>query len=263
MGSETERFSVVQFTEGGCSSVEDVVAREFPLTIILNNQELVTLLCSPSDLTYLAVGFLSSEGLLNSKDEIRNILVDEERGIVRIETSRDQELSRETLFKRVISSGCGRGAAFYSPADAGSQMVESRMQMTAGEVFELVKQFQASSDVYLATHGVHSAALCDRKDILVFSEDIGRHNAIDRVFGKCLLEGIATEDRAVITSGRLSSEVVHKVSRRGIPILISISAPTNLGVRIADTLGIALVASVRGRKMKVYTHGWRIVRDGQ
>jgi FdhD protein len=98
---------------------------------------------------------------------------------------------------------------------------------------------------------------------LVFGEDIGRHNAIDKIFGKCLLEDIPTGNRVVITSGRITSEILHKVSKRGIPIIISISAPTNLGVRIADSLGVTLITSVRGKKMNVYTGDWRIVRDGK
>jgi FdhD protein len=162
------------------------------------------------------------------------------------------------LFKRVISSGCGRGASFYSAADATSQKVESQMKISADEVFALVLEFQHGSELHLATHGVHSAALYDQRSILVFSDDIGRHNAIDKIFGKCLLEDIPTRDRIVISSGRISSEILHKVAKRGVPVIISISAPTNLGVRIADDLGITLIASVRGKRMNVYTHGWRV-----
>lgn len=262
--NEVERFPVLQLTNEGRSSIELGVARELPVTIILNNQELVTMLCSPKNLDYLAVGFLASEGFLKSKDEIKKIMVDDERGVVRLETVEDKGFDQDVLFKRIISSGCGRGASFYSVADAASQKVESPMVILADEVFALVNEFQHGSEVYLATHGVHSAALCDRKSILVFSEDIGRHNAIDKIFGKCFLEDIPIDDRLVITSGRISSEILHKVAKRGIPIIISISAPTNLGVRIADSLGITLIGSVRGkRRMNIYTNGWRVVTDGK
>jgi FdhD protein len=132
------------------------------------------------------------------------------------------------------------------------------MEISVDEVFALVNEFQHGSQLYLATHGVHSTALCDRKSMLVFGEDIGRHNAIDKIFGKCLLEDIPTDDRVVITSGRISSEILHKVAKRGIPIVISISAPTNLGVRIADNLGVTLISSVRGKRMNVCTNDWRI-----
>ncbi len=258
MENEVEKFPVLRLTREGRSSIEDEVARELPVTIILNDQELVTMLCSPKELEYLVVGFLYSEGFLKSKDEIKKIVVDDERGVVRLETVEDKELTQDALFKRIISSGCGRGASFYSAADAASQKVESSMEISTDEVFALVNEFQHGSQLYLATHGVHSAALCDRKSILVFSEDIGRHNAIDKIFGKCLLEDIPTDDRLIITSGRMSSEILHKVAKRGTPIIISISAPTNLGVRIADNLGITLIGSVRGKRMNVFTNDWRV-----
>jgi FdhD protein len=253
-----ERFPIQRITREGKVDTEEVVARELPVTIILNGQELVTMLSSPKDLEYLVVGFLASEGLLKSKGEIKKILVDNERGVVRLETVEDKGFASDVLFKRVISSGCGRGASFYSAADATSQKVESQMKISADEVFALVLEFQHGSELHLATHGVHSAALCDQRSILVFSDDIGRHNAIDKIFGKCLLEDIPTRDRIVISSGRISSEILHKVAKRGVPVIISISAPTNLGVRIADDLGITLIASVRGKRMNVYTHGWRV-----
>ncbi len=263
MDNEVEKIPILRFTEEGGRNIEDVVAREFPLTIILNDQELVTLLCSPTDLRYLAVGFLSSEGLLESKDEIKKILVDNERGVVRLETTGDKGFTQDVLFKRVISSGCGRGASFYSAADVVSQKVEYQMEMSADEVSALVKQFQHGSQLYLATGCVHSAALCDTKNILVFSEDIGRHNAIDKIFGKCLLDDISTEDRVIITSGRISSEVLLKVAKRNIPIIISKSAPTDLGVKLANDLGVTLLGFVRGKRINAYTNDWRIVRNGK
>ncbi|MBI4284979.1 MAG: formate dehydrogenase accessory sulfurtransferase FdhD [Chloroflexi bacterium] len=249
-----QRYTV----EGASSTVEEAVAREYPLTIILNSEELVTLLCSPNNLDYLAAGFLASEGFVKGRSEIKRIMVDEVRGVVRVETDSMQQIGPDVLFKRVITTGCGRGAAFYSVADSGGEKVETPMQVSAGEIFALVMKFQHGSELYLATHGVHSAALCDRQGILIFNEDIGRHNALDKIFGKCLMEDIPTDERLVITSGRVSSEMLHKVVKRRIPIVVSISAPTNLGVKIADNLGITLVGQVRGRKMNVYTHGWRV-----
>ncbi|MDD5038474.1 MAG: formate dehydrogenase accessory sulfurtransferase FdhD [Dehalococcoidales bacterium] len=260
---DVEFFPILRLTGENSSHIEETVTRETPLTIILNNQELITLLCSPKELKYLAIGFLSSEGLLESKDEIKKILVDDTRGIVRVETTGGKEVKEDVLFKRVISSGCGRGASFYKTADIASQKVEAQMHMSADEISALVKQFQHNSQLYLATGAVHSAALCDRENMLVFSEDIGRHNAIDKIFGKCLLENMPTKDRAVITTGRVTSEILHKVVKRNIPIIISISRPTNLGVRIADALGITLIGSVRGKRMNVYTGEWRIELNGK
>jgi FdhD protein len=264
MDNETEKFSILKLTERGSSSIDDVVAKEFPLTIILNNQELVTLLCSPMNLRYLAVGFLFSEGLIKSKDEIKKIIVDDRRGVVRVETEGDVELAKDVLFKRLITSGCGRGVSFYSAADAQGQVkVESRIEISTLEVLALVKEFQNRAQIYRATGGVHSAALCDIRDILVFSEDVGRHNAIDKIFGECILNDIATDDHIIITSGRISSEILLKVARRNVPLIVSKSAPTNLGLRLAADLGVTLIGFVRGKRMNVYTHDWRIAMDGK
>ena len=263
MDSDTEKFSVLRFTGEDRNSFEEVVITEFPVTIILNDEELVTLLCSPKNLRYMAIGFLSSEGFLSSKDEIKRITVDHQRGVVRVQTVEDKRLGQDVLFKRLITSGCGRGAAFYSTSDTASQRVESQMKISANDVFALVNEFQHASKVYLATHGVHSAALCDSKGILVFGEDVGRHNAIDKIFGRCLLEDIPTKERLVITSGRVSSEIIHKVARRSVPIIASISVPTNLGIKAADSLDVTLIGLVRPKRMSVYTNAWRIASANQ
>ncbi len=259
MENEIAMVPVVRLTEEGRSSLEDAVAKESPLTIILNNQELVTLLCSPNDLKYLAIGFLFSEGLLQNKDEIKKVLVDEKRGVARIETKEDKTPAQELAFKRLITSGCGRGASFYSAADVQNQeKVKSQLRLSLPAIFSLIGEFQHRSLVYRATGGVHSAALCDTKSILVFNEDIGRHNAIDKVFGECLLKDIPTEERIVITSGRITSEILLKVARRNIPIVISKSAPTDLGVKLATDLGITLLGFARGKRVNAYSNDWRI-----
>jgi len=257
-----EKVRVLRLTEDAIDKVEDVVAREFPLTVILNDRELVTLLCSPTDLKQLAVGFLSSEGLIGAKPEIKKVLVDEVRGVARVETTAETGQAEE-VFRRFISSGCGRGASFYSAADAtGLGKVESAVKVSVAEVISLMREFQHRSQLYRNTGGVHSAALCDSSSILVFAEDVGRHNAIDKIFGRCLLEGIETEGRIVVTSGRTSSEILLKVARRQIPIIVSKSAPTDLGVKLARDLGITLLGFVRGKRMNVYAHEWRIA-DGR
>ncbi len=264
MENEIEKIQILRLTEESRGNIEDVVAREFPLTIILNNQELVTLLCSPTDLGYLAIGFLFSEGLLKSKDEIKKIMVDDQRGVVRVETEDDKALANELVFKRFITSGCGRGASFYSAADVQNQAkVESRIEISTHEVLSLVREFQHRSQVYRTTGGVHSAALCNTESILVFSEDIGRHNAIDKIFGECVLKNIPTDERVVITSSRISSEILLKVAKRNIPIIISKSAPTDQGVKLPNDLGITLLGFVRGKRVNAYTNDWRIVHDGK
>ena len=261
--NNVEGFPIQRVTKEGKQDSEDVVTIELPLTIIVNNKELTTLLCSPTDLKYLAIGFLASEGLIKGKAEIKKIIVDEKRGVARVEAVEDKELAPD-VFKRLITSGCGRGVSFHSAADVQEQSkVESQTTISNVEVFTLVREFQHRSQVFKTTGGVHSAALCDTKNILVFNEDIGRHNAIDKIFGECMLTDIPTDDRIIITSGRVSSEILLKVAKRNIPILISKSAPTNLGVRLANGLGITLIGFVRGERMNVYASGWRVTTNGK
>jgi FdhD protein len=253
-----EKVAIHRITADSKESAEDIIVKEFPLTIMLDGQELVTLLCSPADLKYLAIGFLYSEGLLKSKDDVKRVIVDEVKGVVRIEIREGKLRDSEAVFKRLITPGCGRGASFYSAADTGLEKVESKLTVTAAEVFELMKAFQHRSLVFRTTGGVHSAALCDNRNILIFSEDIGRHNAIDKIFGQCFEHNLTTNDRLILTSGRVSSEIIVKVARRRVPLLVSKSAPTSSGVKLADELGITLVGFVRGTRMNVYTHDWRV-----
>jgi FdhD protein len=261
MEKETEKFPILRITDKGSSQDEDTVVREFPLTITLNDRELVTLLCSPTGLDYLAIGFLLSEGFLKSRDEINKLIVDDRRGVVRVETN--QELAHDPLFKRLITSGCGRGASFYDASDAVNwEKLESSTVISASRIADLVREFQQRSMIFRTTGGVHSAALCNAQGISLFAEDIGRHNAIDKIFGECLLTGISTEDRIIVTSGRISSEILLKIAKRKIPILISKSAPTNLGIKLANDMGVTLVGFVRGYRMNIYSGGWRISADG-
>jgi FdhD protein len=239
-------------------------AREFPLTIMINGEQLVTVLCSPGDLEALAVGFLFSEGIIRTKEEITGLLLDSERGIVRIRTAEDKLADGKLFMKRVLTTGCGRGMAFYSYADLDrKKKVLSDLRVTPEEVLSLSRRFQVASDLYKSTHGVHSAALCDTREVLVFAEDIGRHNAVDKVLGRCLLEGIAVADRILVTSGRTSSEILFKSAGSGIPVLISKSAPTDMGVELAQELGITLIGFVRGGGMNVYAGRERIDLAGR
>ena len=252
-------IDILRVEAGKQVSREDWVAREFPLTVFLNDQELATLLCSPKDLKYLAIGFLYSEGLIESREEITEIILDEQKGVVKVDTKGDKELQQQLFLKRVIATGCGRAVAFYHVADIdGTDRVDSDLQLSPTDVFDIMKEFQRGSTVYRATGGVHSAALCDTGTTVVFEEDIGRHNAIDKIFGKCLLEDIPTSDRIVVTSGRISSEILFKVARRNIPVIISKSAPTDLGVTLSEEFGITLIGFVRGKRMNVYAGGWRL-----
>jgi FdhD protein len=140
--------------------------------------------------------------------------------------------------------------------------VESKTGVSATQVFSLVKEFRQRSELFKDTGGVHSAALSDGQNVIIFSEDIGRHNAVDKIFGECLWEEVPTQDRIILTTGRVSSEILLKTARRAIPIIISNSAPTDMAIRAAANLGITLVGFARGKRMNVYANSWRIT-DGQ
>lgn len=259
MEDRTEYLQVVRVSEKIRKVKQDLVIKELPLTIFLNNQELVTLLCSPQNLKNLAVGFLYSEGILQNKKEIEKTILDEEKGIIWIEVKGDKNFIKRLMFKRLITSGCGKGATFYNAVDKIScKKVDAKVKISSQEVCNLMNKMQDQSQLYRATGGVHSAALCDNMDILIFDEDIGRHNAIDKIFGKCLLEEIQTDDKMMITSGRISSEILLKIARRNIPIIISRAAPTNLAVKFAEQLKITLIGFARGRRMNIYTNDWRV-----
>ena len=260
-GDFTDNCPILRFEGNSVTKIDKPTAREFPLTIIFNDCQLVTMLCSPDSLQDLAVGFLYSEGFLRSKDEIKNITIDQVRGVVRLNTIDGRQVSQETLSQRLISTGCGRGAAFYSATDVENTFITSTVKATTQEIFSLALTFQHASPVYQSSHGVHSAALCRGVQILLRSEDVGRHNAVDKIFGHCLLNNISTLDCLLISSGRISSEIAHKAAKQRIPILVSISSPTNLAVQVAEKMGITLIASVRGGKMDVYTNSWRITND--
>lgn len=257
-----ERFPVLRITENVKHEVEDTVVTEFSLTIVLNNQELATLLCSPADPDYLAIGFLFSEGLLRNRDEINRITVDSSRGVVQVETKEDKETASKLPVKPLIYSGGGRGLHRYNAtAQTVPATINSQTKISPGEAFNLMRKFIHRSEVFKITGGVHSAALCDRQRILVFSEDIGRHNTIDKVIGQCILEDTPTDDRIMVISGRVSSEMLFKVAKRNVPILITKAAPTNLGVKLADDSGVTLIGFVRDKRMSVYTNRWRVVTE--
>jgi FdhD protein len=258
MTNGMQLHNINRYSKEGITILPVEVAREFPLTIILNGQELVTLLCTPVEMKCLAVGYLASEGLITEKGEIKRILLDADKGVVRIDTKQPVELEQNTPFKRLITSGCGRGASLYTASDVNISKIESDMFISPEEIINLVDKFQHHSELYAVTHGVHSAALCDKSGIAVFFEDVGRHNAFDKIFGKCLLETIPLENKIVITSGRMSSDSIYKVAKRGIPVLVSVASPTDLALRIADDLGITLVGRVTRNKIDVYTHTERI-----
>ena len=261
MPGEVKKVNALRITAEGKQEVQEAVTTEFSLNIILNGQEIVTLLCSPRDLEWLAVGYLLSEGLIQQKSDILNITTDEHKGAVSVKAKTVKAAETDQASRKYVASSGWKGSNLTRPADAAEfNKTDSKTYINSGDVFSMVEDFQGRSEIFKDTGGVHSAALCNTKDILLFAEDIGRHNAIDKIFGGCLLEGIDTEERVIMTSGRVTSEILLKVARRRVPILISKSAPTDIAVRLAKELGMTLIGFVRGKKMNIYAGSHR-VRD--
>lgn len=239
--------------------VEDGIIREAPLTIYVNDKEILTMLCTPADLELMAVGFLWAEGMVQSRDDIVKIVSSKEKGMVWVQLKEVKPFIEEMMFKRLVTSGCAKGATFYNPLDASlAAPVQSDMKIFPQEIFSLALRLQKESKLFQMTGGVHGAALCDREKFLYFSEDIGRHNAVDKVFGYCFLNDIDTRDKILVSSGRLSSEIVLKAAKREVPFVVSQAAPTDLSIRLADKLGITMIGFVRGKRMNIYTHEHRI-----
>lgn len=257
---ETKRNApILKVTGNNVEGVIDEVASELPIRLVLNNEPLVTLLCTPAELEELAVGFLLSEGILRDKTSIKKLAVDEKDTTVRIELIDLPPDFSKMFEKRTISSGCGKGITFTAYRMYADQRmyVQDRL-ISLTDIKRLLNEFRNISKLYLETGGVHSAALSDGKDILFFSEDIGRHNAVDKLVGKAFLKSISVENKVLLTSGRVTSEIVTKAGRNRFPILISRAAPSCMAVSYAEDMGITLIGFARGDRMNIYTWPNRI-----
>lgn len=239
--------------------IKDIVTQEIPLTIYINSKELLTLLCSPRDLKELSMGFLYSAGVIQSKDEIKSLVIDEKNWILHVELSNNSAIP-ELMFKRLYTSGCGRGTLFYNSLDfMHKKKIKNTLRISSKEIIKLASSFDKASVVFKETGGVHSAALSNRYNIRVFKEDIGRHNAVDKVIGEALAKDLDMKDLLLLTSGRITSEIIFKVCKIGSPIIVSRSAPTDQAIKSAEEIGITLIGFVRGRRMNVYTNRKRII----
>ena len=253
-------LTVLEVRQGTRKVKLDIAVEEVPLTIFLDGRELVTLLSSPKDLNYLAVGFLYSEGLVKNRKEIESLIFEKDKNIIRVKTKKKKRPDSTRKIKKLIPSGCGTAANISGNLFKIGEYkrLDSNLTISSDEIIELMRKLQHRSRLYRSTGGVHSAALASREDILIFSEDIGRHNAVDKVLGQCILDDIPLDDKVTLTSGRVSSEIVLKVARANIPIIISRSAPTMLGAKLASHLGVTLIGFARGRRMNIYTHEKRV-----
>lgn len=256
----TEDFDIIRIREEVGEKVRDTVSVEAPLTIFLNGEELVTLLYTPSYSKQLAVGFLISEGVIKERLDIESIRFYDNKGVININIKNNGAPSKSVSSERVITSGCCGGTSFYRAKDIKNlREITSKEKFSSDTIINLMKEMARRSLIFRKTGGVHSSALAKGGRIILFRDDIGRHNAIDKIIGECFLSGIQLDGSVLLTSGRITSEITRKAGVVGIPIIVSKSAPSSLSIRMAKELGITLVGFVRGKRMNIYTEEWRIV----
>ncbi|HWR97768.1 MAG TPA: formate dehydrogenase accessory sulfurtransferase FdhD [Candidatus Methanoperedens sp.] len=251
--------SVRVWRDGELREVEVASAREVPVTLRLNGREIITLLASDDALEYLAAGFLKGEGFVSRREEITAIRVDPERGTVDVDAVGVDPLAERLLERRAVTSGCGKGTTFTHALDAiQAQPAPAGPHVSVAAVRALVQRLLASSALYREAGGVHSAALATAAEIVIFRDDIGRHNAVDKIHGECFLRGIPVEDKVLLTTGRVSSEILVKAAKLGVAILVSRSSATDLALELAERTGITVIGQVRGGGLTVYAGAGRV-----
>ncbi len=245
----TRPRSIRVYDHGSCQAIDDQLVAEELLRIVVNGDLLVSLACSPEYITQLAVGYLLSEGLVHSPEDILNLNVVPP---LTVEVETRDPLNRQSLNK--INTCMGRSSA----AQPSPLPIDCPVPWKPDHILSLIKELDDSSFTFQRTGGVHSAALGAQTGTLVRYEDIGRHNAVDKVMGYAFLERIPLQDKCLLLSGRIASEILLKVARLGIPMIISRSAPTYKAVEMADQLGVTIVGFARGQKFNLYTHDHRV-----
>lgn len=256
----TREIDVLKLRGNERERVRDLVIVEVPLRIFLNGEELITISHIPLKSEALAVGFLLSEGLVKSKEDIKSLNFYEDVGIVNITTSKNNYLLQDCQrIAPFLHAGGMNINNIRDVKDIGK--VESNKSFSKEEITKLMEEMTLMSSLFNETGGVHCSALCKEGEIVCFAEDVARHNTLDKIFGECLLSDIPIDGALILTSGRATSGIVAKAAKRGIPVLASRSAPTSLSIKIAGELGITLVGFVRNRRMNVYAGEWRIKQE--
>ena len=229
---------------------------EISFTIFVNNQELATIMCTPSRLNCLVLGFLYSEGIITDACEVTSMRIceDEPFADVRLSKAEFKMPSRRTL-----TSGCGSGVSFETEVSR----VDSDLVVTPQEILALMKQLHLQQDLYQHGGGIHCSALCDRNQILVAAEDIGRHNTLDKILGECLLRKLPTRDGILLTTGRLSSEMLLKAAKMQAPVVVSRGSPTELAISLGHDLAITVIGYARSNRLSVFSGEERLLANRQ
>lgn len=250
-------WPTVKYRQQLRTSEEDIVAREFALTITINGEQYATIVCTPTNLKELVVGFLASEGVIRKYNDIVSIMVDDYKGFAYVELYYKVELAERT--ERWIGSCCGKSREFYLKQDVKvAKTITTNMQLQTYQIVKLMQKFDEQAEVFSRTGGVHQAGLASNHQIEAAFIDIGRHNALDKLFGFILRNKLSVRNYCILFSGRISSEVILKVSKIGAGILLAKSAPTDLALKLASDLQITAVGFIRQNSLNVYTHDGRI-----
>ena len=242
--------------------IETAVVTERPLTLFLNGREIVTMMTIGDHPEYLAVGYLLNQNMLGPEDRITGVDYDDEIDTVVVRTERETDFE-DKLKKKTLTSGCAQGTVFGDLMERFDEVrLDPDAMLRTSWLYALTRKINTAPSLYLAAGAIHGCVLCEEDRPLLYMEDVGRHNAVDKIAGYMYLEGIATAGKIFYTTGRLTSEMVIKTVQMGIPILISRSGFTAWGVELARQAGLTLVGRAKGRRFVALSGIERIVFDG-
>ena len=244
-------------SSGKITTREDCVIKEERIAFYLNQKKLLSVMSIPKEQDCHIVGFLMSEGVLTSIEEIKSIEISQEGDKVFLQAQINEEQLKNLFVEKTLTSGCCVGVAGNLEGNVMQRFVQTPLLVSAKKLFYYLKIFEQPSELFTLTGCVHKAMLVLEEEMLI-SEDIGRHNAIDKVMGKAKLQNLDTTHSILYVSGRLSLEMVVKAVMHNVPIVISKAAPTYLGIRAAQETGVTLIGFARGESANIYTHSGRI-----
>lgn len=242
------------------ASVEIAVVEERPLTIYLNAQEIVTAMTIGDYPAYLALGFLRNQGMLRDDDVVTGIDHDDEVECVIVRTER-QTSYEEKVRKKTRTSGCAVGTVFGDMMEGLDGLRLPPALVRTSWLYALAHQINTMPSLYLSAGAIHGTVLCRQDMPLVYMEDVGRHNAVDKIAGFLFAHGVTGADKMLYTTGRLTSEMVIKCATMGIPVLASRSGFTAWGVEIARQVGLTLIGRMRGQRFVCLSGEDRLIRD--
>jgi FdhD protein len=253
----TERVRGVDQTG---AEIETVVTVERPLTIFLNSQEIVTAMTIADHPDYLAIGYLLNQNMLRPDDLVTGVDYDEELQVVVVRTERETDYE-EKLKKKVQTSGCAQGTVFGDLMEALENVTLPNTQFRTSWLYALTNRINTTPSLYLEAGAIHGCVLAKEDRPLVYMEDVGRHNAVDKIAGWMFQQKVPAADKVFYTTGRLTSEMVLKTVRMGIPVLVSRSGFTAWGVELARKANLTLIGRARGKRFTALAGLERIVFD--